>query len=104
MGTEKFTPGPWYAHEHLKPGYDDCFGVLNAPDVPEEAHDLKIICDFSASAQETLTDIANMHLIACAPEMYDFIKKTVNLMCWANHPELAEEGEKLLAKARGERQ
>jgi hypothetical protein len=80
MSEAKFTKGHWKRCYHANgcqyvsadTGLNGCYSVasLHGPD-----------------------DVANAHLIAAAPEMYEFIKTYMG-----GHPE----AEELLAKARGE--
>jgi hypothetical protein len=90
MSEDKFTRGPWHYDADFKSIYNkQCNYICDAP----------------------LNNAADKHLIAAAPEMYDFIKKVFDIQ--KNHYgyamelhmamiRLAEESEQLLAKARGE--
>lgn len=85
MSEGKFTKGPWvayYPHELLNSGHvsiEDEFG--------------REIYTKSTSKRSLEENVSNAHLIACAPEMYEFIETYMG-----GHPE----AEKLLTKARGE--
>ena len=92
MTNEKFTPGEW--------------------SVDIEHHGVRIIPNIAwlgeKSSMERQENIANAHLIAAAPEMYEKLK-TVLALCEGGLLRktrcdvLGNEIEELLKKARGER-
>ena len=101
MSETKFTPGPWHV------GNQDIYADGSDGD------DL-VICaigqaggfrsaEFSVVRGKRSAAEANAHLIAAAPDLYDFLA-TLCMMrgIRKNYPGLVEHSEKALAKARGE--
>ena len=116
MSETKFTPAPW-CWVHYK-DVDGFYGLYSGDQpivYPQRCNDgddgnAWFSTDESYYGETALTE-ADAHLIAAAPEMYDFIKKVFDIQ--KNHYgyamelhmamiKLAEESELLLAKARGE--
>lgn len=101
MGDPKFTPGPWEATSEY----------IIGSDVPEVHSVLNVIADADPLGAVDLLDekIANAHLIAAAPDLYDIVASLFGLpegadgghICdmWEKMQHMAE---KALAKARGE--
>ncbi len=81
---EKFTKGPWSPHG----------GLIYAP---TKGDDVVV----AATGSNNPVSEANAHLIAAAPEMYNFIKKC-SLAFASDYPSLRDSANELLAKARGE--
>ena len=82
----KFTPGPWVIAGHFIINEDN---VDIAEIVPHNVHGRQI---------------ANAHLIAAAPDMYDVLRKVSEAIQYNLLDQYAAmyEIEKILAKARGE--
>ncbi len=92
--TEKFTKGEWPVESNLL-------------DVTVWNGEGDRICD--TGNRYFSQNINNAHLIAAAPEMYEMLKKVIEISCGNNEIEVADdlvnisnEIETLLAKARGE--
>ncbi len=83
MSETKFTPGPWRQQE-FESKHESCYLIVNCDD----ATDLLANCQTEANA----------HLIAAAPELYEFIMDEMPDFRLS----VREEAVKLLAKARGE--
>ena len=80
MIEEKFTKGPWHYDQDNKSIYNfQCNYICDAP----------------------LNNAADKYLIAMSPELYEFVDFAVN--CLDMSQDRFEQGNTLLAKARGEK-
>ncbi len=93
--TEKFTKGEW-----LVGSLDTGLGY--------DSYEITFNKDGECIA-EIIHNLPDAHLIAAAPEMYEMLKKVIEISCGNNEIEVADdlvnisnEIETLLAKARGE--
>ena len=88
MSEVKFTKGPWFIDHDL------C--IMTSSDIEDES----MICDLMP-VELNDNEIANAHLIAMAPEMYEMLNSIEND---ANQipPFLWDKIQAVLAKARGE--
>lgn len=94
---EKFTPGPWVITSGANPKEKNIVAIGSGG--PENGHPrvAKTICeDFGDGCNP---DIANAHLIAAAPEMYEMLQA---LAYHAPNRTFEKQVQDLLAKARGE--
>lgn len=90
--TTKFTPGPWYLNGTDK-GPGQYYMHIGAKGSPMNL----------ASINECHTQsIANSHLIAAAPDLYEALKEIMNGRSMDS--DLREQCKLALAKARGENQ
>lgn len=99
MSGPKFTTGPW----HVEIVRYECY-VCNEVGLH--------VLTFDGSHFDTDSDIANAHLIAAAPEMYEALEEILSdldtfpqVAPGVDHPEvfdLKQKIRKLLRKARGE--
>ena len=97
--AEKFTPGPWVigALNCIWPASDLKFENGNwdaACDNPRIIHDI--------SHKPTSTDMANAHLIASAPELYEALKETLAIAERNEVGGYAVRARAALSKARGD--
>lgn len=91
---EKFTKGPWVV--------DKYGNIVQQGGKPTDARDCIRAGGLALTTNEG-EPMANRHLIAAAPEMYEMLSSLLaNSSFNVEHPAAAEEIEKLLAKARGE--
>lgn len=66
--SEKFTPGPWVIDPNgLSYTVNDCAG----------RHVAMVSC-FKSIVGDDIQNIANAHLIAAAPDLYEAVKKMCN--------------------------
>lgn len=90
MSDAKYTKGPWIAYTDVKEPVVNSLGANYEPQIA-------LLSEIEGESE------ANAHLIAAAPEMYQFIENVFNS---AIHPEafecLQKQAEKILIKARGE--
>lgn len=112
MCKTKFTPGPWKLCAHLNNineeircscGYR---GVIYGPEdigyaICQPGHDVYEGEEgLTPPRYDRMTEIANMHLIAAAPDLYEVLELIYRQM---NHWDVGyEEAKEALAKARGE--
>lgn len=107
----KFTPGPWHLCAHLK-NIDkeiDCKcgyrGVIYGPEpegyaICQPGHESHGWDGLEPPRYDRMTEIANAHLIAAAPDLYEVLELIYRQM---NHWDIGyEEAKEALAKARGE--
>lgn len=87
MSSEKFTPGEWR--------------------VDIESHGIHIIPNIAwlgeKSSMERKENIANAHLIAAAPEMYQVLKRLIELTDYTELVGILSDAKTILKKARGEK-
>ena len=103
---EKFTPGPWRFWRHVNEKYPEwsqtaVFGTGDKKFVMiAQTHD-----DLAAAPEQTIEEIiANAHLIAAAPDMYEMLEHIEDALDDSSGcGEISvEKIRKLLKKARGE--
>ena len=103
MSNEKFTPGEWRVeitdHELADTGdYITDFAVATEKTGVAQCFDNSVVSEEEAAA--------NCHLIAAAPEMYEFISwiGSVEGQCaiLTKDPEIVRKAHAILKKARGE--
>ena len=91
----KFTPGPWEKEYALLNG-EPIYSIGPS----ENMEDYRVAMVFDEAGGDDSTHEANAHLIASAPDMYEFIRKFLE-DDWIDK-EIFKEAYDILAKARGE--
>lgn len=94
MLEEKFTKGEWKLNFDLD---SDDIGTIN---ISIKAGEQTILAGCGCCGSPFARNVNDLHLIAAAPEMYNFLDDLLR-----NHDlgvDMDDEIEKLLAKARGE--
>jgi hypothetical protein len=110
MRGTQFTPGPWHAG-HLGDESTTC----NCKSVVSEVYaggicemdvsnGIKLISEGGNDAPPQIEPVANMHLIAAAPDMYAVLHSFLRTACQDCYgfAELQEQAASVLARARGE--
>lgn len=108
MSEAKFTKGEWFIEKDAN-WNDDCWAISVKRDYDDSVHHCFAEVTYKMEDEDSNPELeANAHLIASAPEMYEFIEQMRSYLieCCKDAPNknlVLDATDNLLAKARGEK-